>query len=288
MNTFEIMQNLKEEEIDEYIKHRLSFLKNKEETVLGINTDNTIFRGLLDEKVTVNVSSSIRFDEDYLYIDLASLVFDDDNIYKYLINNIKKTDNPFDAVIKATDEYLSLDDEIRKDDKKAVKTRSYFYFLYSCGLKKDLSIKAFHKYHFAMCSEIAGLIHNMYKFLGIESDYVIGELDGITHAFNIVYFWGRDKEAIIIDGTREYGSCPGIFILDNDLKESIYSYNKIIVNEKDIIDSYDRTLGVKIHPEKQEHRYSIQDSIHFEVEDCKEVPSGSTRILKYKLPKENN
>ena len=34
MNPFEIMKNLKDEEIDEYIKHRLSFLKNKEETVL--------------------------------------------------------------------------------------------------------------------------------------------------------------------------------------------------------------------------------------------------------------
>ena len=42
MSLFEEIKNLREEEIDSYIKQRVSALRNKDSKEIGFNTSNTI------------------------------------------------------------------------------------------------------------------------------------------------------------------------------------------------------------------------------------------------------
>jgi hypothetical protein len=299
MNPFEIMQNLKEEEIDEYIKHRLSFLKNKEETVLGLHTDNVIFSGLLDEKTPIRISIKEKDkqegNDELIFLSFSNLVFDDDEIYKYLIRSIKNTDNPYDAVIEACTEYLSLHDKERADYKRLLDIRSLFYDFFSIGRNKPLSIKTFHKYKFAYCSEIAGVIHNMFKFLGIESDYVVGSFipngnpdKGGIHAFNIVYFWGRDKEGLLIDATKGYDEIPDLCLLGGKEKDSLLPYGTLEIDETDIINAYDMALGLNVQCEKSHNKYSIYNELFIEIEDYEEIPSEDKNFPLYKkLTKKN-
>ena len=53
--------------------------------------------------------------------------------------------------------------------------------------RESLSIKEFHKNKYAFCSENTGLAHNIFKILGIDSQFVIGkEMMKIMHL--ILYF----------------------------------------------------------------------------------------------------
>lgn len=281
MNPFEIMHNLKEEEIDEYIKHRLSFLKNKEEKRIGLNTEECIYNGFLDEKIDINTIINFKPVGDDVIAKCGSLVVDDPEIYKYLIKCIKECDNPFSAIMAASDKYLSLKDEKRVNYKKLDELRIKFYYFFSIGRGKGLSIKSFHKHYFSLCSEIASVVHNMCKFLGIESDYVVGALNDISHTFNVIYLWGRDDTAILYDGARDYDSLPGIFLLDNQKKKELYSFNKVSFDNSDIEKSYSDLLGQKITSHNQINEYIIYDGLFYEVDGYDLVSSTDGKTLIY-------
>ena len=54
----------------------------------------------------------------------------------------------------------------------------------------------------AQCYEKAGLAHNLFKFLGFDSELAYGYRDGQAYAFNIIYPNGYDNDtALIFDST---------------------------------------------------------------------------------------
>ncbi len=283
MTPFEKIKTLKDEEIDEYINHRLSLLKNKEQKEIGLNTDQTIVNELLDENIIVNISADSKEAGEFAYVYFASLVFDDDEMYKYLIRAVRNADNPYDAVINASDEYLNMNDPRREDGNMTTFMRDTFYKYFSLGPQKPLSIKTFHKHYFAICSEVAGVVHNMFKFLGIDSDYIIGNINGNSHAFNIVYYFGRDKKAIMVDASRCYKQLPTMVLLGDEEKQSLLPYGQITIDDNDVKKAYMEMFGMKIDCDKFEDSYAIYDELFFEAEDGVEVSSDIPRTLKFKL-----
>ena len=68
--------------------------------------------------------------------------------------------------------------------------------------RESLSIKEFHKNKYAFCSENTGLAHNIFKILGIDSQFVIGKRNYENHAFNIIFPKGYgNSPAVLFDSS---------------------------------------------------------------------------------------
>lgn len=283
MSLFEEIKNLREEEIDSYIKQRVSVLRNKDSKEIGFNTSNTIYSGFLDDKVLINTIGWCNPIPGYQTISLGGLVVDDNEMFKCLIEVAKKENTPLETVMKATDEYLSLNDPKRRNECRLEEVRNRFYDIFSCGKEKNISIKSFHKHGIAECSEIAAVAHNMFQFLGIESDYAIGQVDSVGHAFNIVYPFGREDKAILFDNNHGVDSNAGIFILGSVQKERILSFRHINASAGDMMYSYEELFGREIEPRIGRHSYLIFKEAFYKVDGAMQVPSDNKRVLKYKI-----
>ena len=285
MNPFEKMQSLKEDEIDGYIEHRLPYLRNKEPKEIGLDTTTTIYSGFLDDKIEFITYGYCDPVGNIQTIRLGALVVDDSAMFKYLIDAIKHTDNPLDAVIDATDNYLSLHDKKRENIYRTEKIRNKFYYFFSAGTDKNVSIKTFHKHKVAVCSEIASVAHNMFKFLGIESDLIIGTLNGTPHAFNLVHHWGRDEQPLLLVLSREIGDRHGMVLLRKERERALLSFSGVRINSYDISESYMKVLGETVLPEPQRHEYRILSNTDalFSVDGCTPIPSDNRRILKFRI-----
>ena len=71
-------------------------------------------------------------------------------------------------------------------------------FTYLQNKDKRVSIKEISNNACGFCSERAGMAHNMFKFLGIDSELVCGYRDKEKHAYNIVYPNGYNNEPMVI------------------------------------------------------------------------------------------
>lgn len=68
--------------------------------------------------------------------------------------------------------------------------------------RENISIKEFHKNKYAFCSENTGLAHNIFKILGIDSQFVIGKRNNENHAFNIIFPNGYgNRPAVLFDAS---------------------------------------------------------------------------------------
>ena len=262
------IKNLEENEIDSFISSRVSVLENKENKTVGLNTDNSIYSGFLDNKIKVNVTCEYIPVEGFIDTSFGSVVFDDNNIFKYLIKEVKDNDNLYTAVIKATKKYLFLDHMDRRFN-HLEKLRSNMYHEYSATMNKSLSIETFHKNKSALCLEVSGVVQNMFKFLGIDSDYVIiSELNKVVakdsklelHAFNVVYPEGRDNEAILFDVSNLTDKRPLVSILSEEQKNDLLSNKKIVVTNEQINNSYRMVLDEEINWKRKTEEYlSLRD-----------------------------
>ena len=61
------------------------------------------------------------------------------------------------------------------------------YMTYASHKGKQLSIKSVRDNECAFCSEKAGMAHNLFKFLGIDSEVVCGARGTEMHAYNFIY-----------------------------------------------------------------------------------------------------
>lgn len=248
MNMINLIKNVKEEDIDSFIDSRLSEISNKEEKEIGYNTDITCYDGFLDEKVRTNVTCEFLMVNGLIETYTGSVIFDDKEMFKYLVNELKDNDSICEAVIKSVNKYLSLDTRYSKyiGIKQYQSMRSQIYHSYSSSMNKPLSIKLFHENKAALCAEVAGVTQNMFKFLGIESDYVVlGEENDDFHAFNIVYPNGRDNKAILYDLSYRSNGYPLICVLDDKKKEDILSNKKITITREEIHETYHRDVKWK-------------------------------------------
>ncbi len=287
MNYIKLVKNLKNEEIIDFINSRLSMIKNKEEKEIGLNTENVFYDGLLDEKIKVNVTCEYIPVKDYIETIYGSVIFDDKEIYKYLINEVINKDNIYIAVNIATRKYLGLDSLERKYN-HLDKTRNNIYHEYSATMNKSISIEMFHKNKSAMCVEVAGVIQNMYKFLGIESDYIIvGESNNKYHAFNFVYPHGRDNEVLLYDISNITEKKPLVCFLNNTKREDIFLNKKITITSEEINNAYNIIFGEEIKWKNESEDYYIFENGYPDTIIKYTSPFTIERKLKFKNEEKN-
>lgn len=281
MDTILTIKKLKVNEIDKFIDDRISSFKN-EEIEIGLGTDITSYDGFLGDKTRVNVTCEMMPEEDYVDVTYGSIIFDDKDMFKCLIHEIKNNDDVFESVFKALDKYLFLGSKIRKYNNYP-KTRAMIYHQYSASVNKPLSIKLFNKNKTAVCPEVAGVAQNMFKFLGMDSDYIIvGESRDSFHAFNIVYPWGRENEALIFDSSRVVNYRPCICALNSNQKENLLANNKIIITKDQIASTYMSLFSKKIDWINEDFGFSIYKDGYPETIINQEDPFTVQRKLKFK------
>ena len=280
---FEIV-NLKEEEIDNYIDKRLSELKNTENKVIGFNSDTNMFSGFLDEKIRINMVSVIKERESEIIVKFAGLTVNDKKIYRTLIKEIKSGSTPFRAVLDAVDEYLLL-----KDSRRDVNMGKYSYirnnivYYLTEGTDKTVPIQVFNTLPLAKCGEIAAVAHNMFKFIGLEADYVLQVKPGQNHAYNMIYPIGRERYAIIYDGMRLSTNHPLLFYVDEEQKEKMFSGENIEVNENDMDKAVRILLGAKLISNCLSYKYGISDNNYTEDNASVLSPLSKKQKLIFKI-----
>ena len=249
MNMISLIKSLNEESISSFIDKRVAELSNTEEKEIGFGTEITVYDGFLDEKIKTNVTCEFLEVDGFTETYTGSVIFDDKEMFEYLVREVRKSDNICDAMTKAVNKYLSLDSRYTKymGIKQYKAIRSYVYHGYSSSMNKSLSIRLFHDNKAAMCGEVAGVTQNMFKFLGMDSEYVV-VADDINdsksfHAFNIVYPNGRDKKAILYDFSIRSNGYPLICVLSDEKKEDLLSNKNVSITREEIHETYHKDIN---------------------------------------------
>ena len=245
MIIFEMIKSLQtREEMNALIKYRLSTLDTKKASEIGAGTNITVFNNYVNKNTKVNASCELTLDGDTDIIKnvfYGKVVFDDDRIYKYLLEAVKQNDNPYDAVFQATTKYSPRPESV-EDASNKLEFRSITYTKFG-RLNKTLSIKFFHFMNSMACTENAAIVHNMFLFLGIESDFIVcGETLSNPHSFNVIYPEGRDKYAVLYDVSVSTGGHPIMFLLDEERKQKLFLNTKISVSNEDVSMAYKKLL----------------------------------------------
>lgn len=266
--TFDLMYkiyNLKDDELDDFISDRLSLLKGNGVKIVGYNSNCYIYNGFFDENVRVNALSLISNKRNEVIFKYAGFIVDDIQIYKCLIHSCKKISEPYLAVSYAVDEYFDLRNEDKKNPdslKQIANNRDELYIKFS-GKDYSVPIDFIRKENLAMCSEIAAVSHNMFKFLGIEADYIVGQKDGEDHSYNMIYPWGRKENGILFDACRGPKSDPHFYYINDENKEKLFSGEIIELGDNHIKTAIDRLFHAA--PEscpKTTTKYSISNVVY--------------------------
>lgn len=213
-----------EDEIVEYVKKRINNLeKESVERTVGQNYTDS-FRDYISLKT--HYKAAAKFDDE----DCPDLIYDDIEPYIDLVKRLKKLDRCnnvilFTEMFYEINNYLSFDYEL--------KNMGGFlrYLVYNGNRGKRVSIKELKKEGCAYCSERAGLAHNMFKFLGLDSEVVCGARGEDFHAYNLVYPKGYDNYPIFI-----YDPSFSLDFINNDEKVNLGffkvlnqdEYNKLV------------------------------------------------------------
>ena len=175
-----------DEDIIEFVNKRIAELENNSvETTVGQNYTTT-FKEYISEKTHYKAGAKLKDAE------CPDLVYDDITPYVNLIKAIKQNSwynelTLFSTIFFEVYNYLPSDD---------IGLGRSFTYLVNKG--KRISIKQIRDNACAFCSEKSGMAHNMFKFLGIDSEVVCGYRDSERHAYNIIYPNGYDNEPMVI------------------------------------------------------------------------------------------
>ena len=175
-----------DKDIVEFVNKRIAELENNSvETTVGQNY-TTAFKEYISEKTHYKAGEKLEDAE------CPDLVYDDIVPYFNLIKAIKQNSwynelTLFSTIFFEVYKYLPSDD---------IGLGRAFTYLGNKG--KRISIKQIRDNACAFCSEKSGMAHNMFKFLGIDSEVVCGYRDSEKHAYNIIYPNGYDNEPMVI------------------------------------------------------------------------------------------
>lgn len=198
----------------EFVKERLQKLENEaQEIVVGQDYTDS-FKSFIANKVHYKPASTFKG------FDCPDLMYDDINPYVDLINYLKRTDGYneyilFILIYYVVNDYLLSNGDIYKR-----------FLVYDENQNKRVSIRKIKEEKCACCSEIAGLTHNLFKFLGIDSEMVFGYRNTTRHAFNIIYPKGYGNEPMIL-----YDSTFFVIFKKSNEKEKL-GYFKVLSKEK--------------------------------------------------------
>lgn len=176
-----------DEEIINFINERLNELEtNSVEKTVGQNYTDS-FQDYISQKTHYKAAEKFGDSE------CPDLVYDDITPYINLIKEIKKGSwynemTLFTTIFFTVHNYLPSDDIIGLDR----------FLTYSSHKGKKLSIKTISENGTAFCSEKSGMAHNMFKFLGIDSEVVCGARESEMHAYNFIYPNGYGNEPMVL------------------------------------------------------------------------------------------
>lgn len=187
-----------DEEIINFINERLKELEaSSEEKTVGQNYTDS-FQDYISQKI--HYKAAEKFDDS----ECPDLVYDDITPYINLIKEIKKGTwynelTLFSTIFFIVHKYLPSDD-----------IGLGRYMTYASHKDKKLSIKTVAENGVAFCSEKSGMAHNMFKFLGIDSEVVCGARGTEMHAYNFIYPNGYGNEPMVLyDPSHFLNFCKG-------------------------------------------------------------------------------
>ena len=255
-----------EDEIINFVNKRIGELEEEAtETTVGQNYTTT-FREYISQKTHYKPGANFEDGE------CPDLVYDDLTPYIELVKSIKKR-NWYNELTIFTTIFHDVYNYLPSDDIGLERA-----FTYMSKKNGRLSIKDIKENECSFCSEKAGMAHNMFKFLGIDSELVCGYRDNERHAYNLVYPNGYDNEPMIIYD-------PSFFVnFDKDDSHLSLGYFKVLKRE-----DYDKLLNgepVPIDISKTEKMYRKYFNISEEYTFTGDSPTYSAGIQKeiYKGP----
>ena len=247
----EVIRTLKtEEQIKEFVNLRIEELeKNSIETTAGVEYTDT-FDGYIGSKV--HYKNLPRIGEAKLV--LPELVYDDYEPYYEIIRRLNTGDGDYNeytiyasiAIVLET-YFCGATDEKSAMDRAIERAQAYMESLHNGDSK--ISIKRFKQTNHMVCGEVAGLIQNIYKILGIPSQLVIGKINGDLHAFNIIFRYGYNKfPAALVDYTdpitlytpeiKGSSSYPLISGLDEETYSKLLDGERVEINPDNLVELY--------------------------------------------------
>lgn len=205
MSKEEIKQKILElktdEEIESFISLRIAELESiAQEKIVG--QDHTItFNDYISSKVKFKPVASLKNKE------CPNLIYDDTLPYFELIKELATNQSYLNELYLFTPLMFEIFNYMSSKENKdniedTLIERQLLYFNAMNTGKENISIKEFHKNKYAFCSENTGLAHNIFKILGIDSQFVIGKRNNENHAFNIIFPNGYgNSPAVLFDAS---------------------------------------------------------------------------------------
>lgn len=201
----DIFNQINELKNDDQIWH---FIINRE-FKLGFNSEEKIVGQNYTDSFRDYISKKIHFKPVEWFDDgeCPDLIYDDNEPYFNLIKLIKQMNchdiSTLLLLIRVViHEYFKINSIDSEKDKIIAK-----YTTYLANKDKSISIKTIRRNGIASCSEISGLVHNFFKFLGIDSEFICGGVKGLDsgpHAYNLVYPNGYGSEPVILNDTTNF------------------------------------------------------------------------------------
>lgn len=228
-----------DEEIEEFVKNRIAQLEmiTKEKTAGQGYT--TTFDDYISSKVKFKPVAPIKDKT------CPNLVYDDILPYLELIKILAEEKTYltelylFSPIAVEIDKYFS-NNKVKSCMLESLMDRQAIYFHAVNENIENISIKEFYKKNCGFCSEKAGLVHNMFKILGVDSQFVIGKRDDQNHAFNIIFPHGYGvAPAVLFDasfrltltnGLGKNYSCGVFKVLKQEEYENMISGNNTLIN----------------------------------------------------------
>lgn len=196
-----ILELRTDEEIVSFIKLRIEELESiaQEKTVGQGYT--VIFDDYISSKVKFKPVASLNNKE------CPNLIYDDILPYFELIKELATEQTYLNELFLFTPLMFEIFNYMSSKESKdniedTLIERHLLYFNAMNTGRESLSIKEFHKNKYAFCSENTGLAHNIFKILGIDSQFVIGKRNDENHAFNIIFPKGYgNSPAVLFDSS---------------------------------------------------------------------------------------
>jgi hypothetical protein len=194
-----------DEEILQFVIQRLNELESESvEKTVGQNHGDS-FRDYISEKVHFKPTHNIDGKE------CPDLVYDNRTPYFDLLKEIKANGGYNPQSILTTiflNEYLPNNKDLGER-----------FQLYKSNTSGRVSITEVREKRAGYCSEVSGLSHNLFKFLGIDSEFVPGTKNGEPHAYNFIYPKGYDNEPMVLYDPNDF-----VDFIKGDSKRSFAFY----------------------------------------------------------------
>lgn len=247
----EVIRNLKtDEQIRKFVNLRIEELeKTSVDTTAGVEYTDT-FDGYIGSKV--HFKNLPRIGETKLV--LPELVYDDYEPYYEIIRLLSKGNGEYNeytiiaSIAIVLEKYFYGEKDGKSPMDRAVERAEVYMDALNNG-KSQISITSFKKTNHKVCGEVSGLIQNIYKILGIPSQLVIGKINGVLHAFNIIFRYGYNQfPAALVDYTdpielsateqNAVASFPLISGLDEETYSKLLKGEEVEINPDALIEFY--------------------------------------------------